>query len=248
MSRSPSPILDNPFDTPTSTRPPSLLNLPHGNETPSSGFSGDEQGKDVLHLSRPSTSGSMSPGNSGVEATTSGVVRYHLPSRPSSTSGSIYSVSSDPAGNGIMMVPRASRTSPSQQQPFIPSILNSWPNSARTTSMAYNMPTESSPLVPSSAKKIPRMPSHLIPEGQPLSKPWAEKPHPRARLAYFLTYAMIAIGFIGGVVQSYFKYSAAQLDRLPLCLVFEENFNSEDEVFGANGTFFREVSTGGAYG
>jgi len=248
MSRSPSPNLDNPFDTPTSTRPPSLLNLPYGNETPSGGISGDEQAKEVLHLSRPSTGGSISAGNPGFEAATSGAVRYHLPSRPSSTSGSTFSASSDSAGNGIMMVPRANRMSPIPQQPFIPSILNSWPNSARTTSMAFNMPSESSPLVPSSAKKVPRMPSHLIPEGEPVSKPWAEKPHPRTRVAYFLTYAMIAIGFIGGIVQSYFKFSGAQLDRQPLCLVFEEDFNNEDAVFGPNGTFFREVSMGSAFG
>jgi hypothetical protein len=110
--------------------------------------------------------------------------------------------------------------------------------------MVFNMPT--SPLVPPFAKqKAKRMPSHLIPEGVPLPKPWTEKPHPRARIAYFLTYAMILVGFAGGVVQSYFKYADAQLDRQPLCLIFHEDFNSEDAVFGANGTFQRDVNMDG---
>ena len=46
----------------------------------------------------------------------------------------------------------------------------------------------------------------------------------------------------GGVVESYFKYADAQLDRQPLCLVFHEDFDGEDAVFGASGTFQKEVS------
>lgn len=241
MSRPSSPNLDNPFDTPTSTRPPSVLHLsPPAADT---GFflgstNGNEQTQGVALLFRPSTTTSLSSGNLEVDAVASGV-RYH-PTQ-ASTSNSSLSAISDSAGNGITIVPQ---TASATQQPFTRSMLNTGPNSAHSTSIAVNMP--SSALAPLPAKqKAQRMPSHLIPEGVPLPKPWTEKPHRRARIAYFVTYAMILVGFAGGVVQSYFKYAGAQLDRQPLCLVFHEDFDSEDAVFGANGTFQREVSMDG---
>ena len=240
MSRPSSPNLDNPFDTPASTRPPSVLySSPPATDT---GFflgstNGNEQPQGVALLFPPTTA-SLSSGSLGVDAVASGV-RYHL--TRASTSNSSLSAISDSAGNGITIVPH---TASATQQPFTRSMLNTGPNSARSTSIAVNMP--SSPLAPSPAKqKVQRMPSHLIQEGVPLPKPWTEKPHPRARIAYFVTYAMILVGLAGGVVQSYFKYTGAQLDRKPLCLVFQEDFDSEDAVFGSNGTFQREVSMDG---
>jgi beta-glucanase (GH16 family) len=89
------------------------------------------------------------------------------------------------------------------------------------------------------------MRSHLISADEPVPKPWKEEKNPRATFSYYLTYFMVFLGLAGGLVQSYFKYSNAQLDRQPLCLVFEEDFNSEDEVFGTNGTFQREVNMDG---
>ena len=78
-----------------------------------------------------------------------------------------------------------------------------------------------------------------------LSKPWTQTRNPRASIAYLLTYAVILIGFAGGIVQCYFSYANAQLDKRPLCLVMEENFDSEDSVFGENGSFNREVNMDG---
>jgi len=89
------------------------------------------------------------------------------------------------------------------------------------------------------------MPSHLISFDEPVPKPWREEKNPRATFAYWLTYFVVFVGFAGGIVQSYFKYANAQLDRKPLCLVFEENFDNEDAVFGPNGTFEREVNMDG---
>jgi len=89
------------------------------------------------------------------------------------------------------------------------------------------------------------MKSYMVTDRSGLSKPWTEKPSPRVRIAYLLTYAVILIGFAGGIIQCYFSYVNAQLDRKPLCLVMEENFDSEDSVFGENGSFNREVNMDG---
>lgn len=94
-------------------------------------------------------------------------------------------------------------------------------------------------------RKLPRMKSHMISDRNDIPKPWTEKRNPRAKIAYFLTYAVVLIGLAGGIVQCYFNYAHAQLDRKSLCLVMEENFDSEDSVFGENGSFNREVAMDG---
>ena len=94
-------------------------------------------------------------------------------------------------------------------------------------------------------RKLPRMKSYMVPDQNDLSKPWTQTRNPRASIAYLLTYAIILIGFAGGIVQCYFSYANAQLDKRPLCLVMEENFDSEDSVFGENGSFNREVNMDG---
>ncbi|KAK2464535.1 hypothetical protein APHAL10511_003442 [Amanita phalloides] len=231
-SPSQSPVLDDPFYTPTSSRPPSVLR----HSPPATGASfpsstdADASAKAIPSQLRPSTSASV---DQGMDAVSSGV-RYHHLSRPSTTG----SLQGDPPANGAIIIPR---TTPTTQQPYIRSLLNSRPLSYRSNTQ-FSVPSLGTP--PSRPKAL-RMPSHLIPEDVPLTKPWMEKPHPRARIAYFLTYFMLFLGLAGGVVQSYFKYSRAQLDRQPLCLVFEENFDSEDAVFGSNGTFEREVNMDG---
>jgi len=53
------------------------------------------------------------------------------------------------------------------------------------------------------------------------------------------------MGLAGGAVQCYFTYTGVALDRKPLCLVMEENFDNETAVFGPGGTFFREVNMDG---
>ncbi|PFH48494.1 glycoside hydrolase family 16 protein [Amanita thiersii Skay4041] len=196
MSRPPSPTHDNPFDTPTSTRPPSERRL---------------------DISRPST-GTSSP--------------------------SLYSAST--GSSGILTVPRYGIQT--AQQPTIRSILASRPDSAHSSTPRFPAISTTRPTTPSAlaAKpKAPRMRSHLVNTDVPVPKPWNDKKNPRATFAYFLTYGVICIGLIGGILQSYFKYKNAELDRKPLCLVFEENFDDEDGVFGENGSFQREVNMDG---
>ncbi|KAJ7792299.1 glycoside hydrolase family 16 protein [Mycena olivaceomarginata] len=71
-------------------------------------------------------------------------------------------------------------------------------------------------------------------------KPWTKNPNPRATVSYYLTWALLFASASLGGVQSYFAYSTVRLDRAPLCLVFEDEFNSGDDAamdgFG-NGQF-----------
>ena len=59
----------------------------------------------------------------------------------------------------------------------------------------------------------------------------------------------MVIGAALGALQCYLQYKGVSLDRQPLCLVFEENFDNETQVFGDVGTkggsFMREVNMDG---
>lgn len=100
-------------------------------------------------------------------------------------------------------------------------------------------------------KKTPRMPSHMIGNPGFLPKPWASARSrtPRAIISYYMVYAVVAIGAAIGALQCYFQYTGVMLDRKPLCLVFEENFDDPVQVFGQPGTkggsFMREVNMDG---
>lgn len=94
--------------------------------------------------------------------------------------------------------------------------------------------------------KAPRMKSHMITSDNPAPKPWNDKPNPRAKFAYFLTYGALMLGLAAGAVQCYFAFKDVALDRQPLCLVMDENFDgTDDSVFGNGGSFFREVNMDG---
>lgn len=102
------------------------------------------------------------------------------------------------------------------------------------------------PSSPSGLKhKAPRMKSHMLKEGEEVPKPWKEKKEPRKAVAYWIVYVIVFIGIAVGGVQTYFTYKNVQLDRQPLCLVLDENFDNPDKVFGEGGSFFREVSMDG---
>ena len=93
--------------------------------------------------------------------------------------------------------------------------------------------------------KMPRMKSHLLPPDTTIPKPWKEGKNHRATFSYWIVYFFVSIGLAAGALQCYWEYSRVPLDKKPLCLVFQENFDNEDAVFGPNGTFFREVSMNG---
>ncbi|KAJ2915247.1 hypothetical protein MD484_g5163, partial [Candolleomyces efflorescens] len=93
--------------------------------------------------------------------------------------------------------------------------------------------------------KPPRMKSHMLKEEDEVVKPWNDVKNPRAAISYWIVYIILFLGFGGGVVQVYFQYKGVRLDRQPLCLVFDEEFDNPDKVFGEGGSFFREVNMDG---
>jgi hypothetical protein len=84
-----------------------------------------------------------------------------------------------------------------------------------------------------------------------LPKPWAaaRSRTPRAIISYYMVYTVVAIGAAIGALQCYLQFKGVMLDRKPLCLVFEENFDDANQVFGQPGTkggsFMREVNMDG---
>jgi hypothetical protein len=84
-----------------------------------------------------------------------------------------------------------------------------------------------------------------------LLKPWVaiNARSPRAKFSYYVVYVVVFIGAILGAVQCYFQYTGVALDRQPLCLVMEEDFNDPVQIFGEPGgkagTFMREANMDG---
>jgi hypothetical protein len=78
-----------------------------------------------------------------------------------------------------------------------------------------------------------------------LHKPWIGTRDPYSRVAYLLTYGIMFLGVAAGAVRCYFAWSGVPLINGNLCLVMDENFDSEQGIFGENGTFFREVDMSG---
>ncbi|KAG6834902.1 hypothetical protein H0H93_006562, partial [Arthromyces matolae] len=97
--------------------------------------------------------------------------------------------------------------------PALRSILHLPSNSASSARLSaaassYNVrPLSSAPL-----KKLPRMRSYMLPEGQSVPKPWTENPSFRHTIAYYITYLMIALAAAGGAVQTYLSYKNVELD------------------------------------
>ncbi|KAJ2921718.1 hypothetical protein H1R20_g15380, partial [Candolleomyces eurysporus] len=94
-------------------------------------------------------------------------------------------------------------------------------------------------------QKAPRMKSHMLKEEEEVIKPWNDVKNPRAAVSYWIVYVILLLGLAGGAAQIYFQYKGVRLDRQPLCLVFDEEFDNPDKVFGEGGSFYREVSMDG---
>ncbi|KAJ4002310.1 GH16 beta-1,3-glucan recognition protein [Lentinula boryana] len=77
------------------------------------------------------------------------------------------------------------------------------------------------------------------------NKPWLSSRDPYTRIAYSLTYGMIFVGVVISAVKCFLDYRNVPMITGNLCMVLDEGFNSEDGVFGDNGTFFREVDMSG---
>ena len=87
--------------------------------------------------------------------------------------------------------------------------------------------------------------STLLTSTSTLEKPWLTSRDPYHRFAYFITYGVMFLGIAAGVIRCYFGWTSVPLLSGNLCLVLEENFDSDDGLFGDNGTFFREVDMSG---
>ena len=93
--------------------------------------------------------------------------------------------------------------------------------------------------------KVPRMRSHMLSDSNPISKPWKNIKSTRAVVSYWIVYFIIFLGIAGGAFQCYWTYIHVPLEKQPLCIVLDENFDNEDAVFGPGGTFSREVNMDG---
>ncbi|KIY43228.1 concanavalin A-like lectin/glucanase [Fistulina hepatica ATCC 64428] len=96
-----------------------------------------------------------------------------------------------------------------------------------------------------STPKHERFRSTMLPEGYSPDKSWQKTRDPFSRIAYLVTYAVAFLGIVGGAIQCYFGYRNVPMMTGNLCPVLDESFDSEDGVFGPNGTFFREVDLSG---
>lgn len=102
------------------------------------------------------------------------------------------------------------------------------------------------PSVATTNAKGKRLKSTLLEDPSTLQKPWLEKKDPYGRLAYLLTYAIASLGIIASVARCYFGYKSVPMIKGNLCMVLDEEFNTDtDTVFGSGSNWFREVELGG---
>lgn len=95
-------------------------------------------------------------------------------------------------------------------------------------------------------KNKTRMRSTMLEDPSTLDKPWVKTKDPYSRIAYFLTYSVAFLGIAASAVRIYFGYKSVPLIKGNLCMVLDEDFNSDtDTTFGPNGNWFREVQLGG---
>ncbi|KIK81340.1 glycoside hydrolase family 16 protein [Paxillus rubicundulus Ve08.2h10] len=95
-------------------------------------------------------------------------------------------------------------------------------------------------------KKAKRMRSTLLEDPSTLEKPWVTHKDPFARVAYFLTYGVAFLGIVASAVRCYFGYKSVPMIHGNLCMVLDEEFDTDtNTVFGSGGKWFREVELGG---
>lgn len=114
---------------------------------------------------------------------------------------------------------------------------------ARPMTTFSNAPSVATSIGPIKGKRIK---STLLEDTSILEKPWLKKKDPYSRIAYLLTYAAAFLGVIASAVRCYLGYKSVQLISGNLCMVLDEDFNSDtNTVFGSGGKWFREIELGG---
>lgn len=102
----------------------------------------------------------------------------------------------------------------------------------------YNAPTDTKV-----TRERPK--STMLVDAAALHKPWLEKKDRRARVAYLLTYSFAFLGIAAAAIKCYFDWQSVSMMSGNLCRVLEENFDTDEGVFGDDGIFFREVDMSG---
>ncbi|KAF8892034.1 concanavalin A-like lectin/glucanase domain-containing protein, partial [Mucidula mucida] len=87
--------------------------------------------------------------------------------------------------------------------------------------------------------------STMLVDATALHKPWLEKKDRRARVAYLLTYSFAFLGIAAAAIKCYFDWQSVSMMSGNLCRVLEENFDTDEGIFGDDGIFFREVDMSG---
>jgi len=90
-----------------------------------------------------------------------------------------------------------------------------------------------------------RAKSTMITPDAIIPKPWMSTRDPYQRISYILTYLIVILGFLLGGVRIFFGWRNVKLMQGNLCMVMDENFDSDIGIFGDNGKFFREVEMSG---
>lgn len=99
---------------------------------------------------------------------------------------------------------------------------------------------------PSSIKiERERPKSTLLTSSTAIEKPWLTVRDPYQRISYALTYGVVVLGILLGGVRVWFGWNDVEVLKGNLCMVMDENFDSDANVFGENGKFFREVEMSG---
>ncbi|KAK7452157.1 hypothetical protein VKT23_012263 [Stygiomarasmius scandens] len=103
----------------------------------------------------------------------------------------------------------------------------------------------SSPVLAKPKRDKARPKSTALVSGTVISKPWLESRDPYARYAYFVTYGVVLFGIAASAIKCYFDYISVPMITGNLCPVLDENFDSDEGIFGDNGIFMREVDMSG---
>ncbi|KAK1227171.1 hypothetical protein PQX77_009805 [Marasmius sp. AFHP31] len=130
----------------------------------------------------------------------------------------------------------ALRQRPRMRSHLLPSLMHRSTSAAGATNNPYMSDA------PAAGKDGHKAGTHLV------SKPWLLSPSPRIRISYWLVYACILVGFLGGVAQcvvTYFNVSRNRLDNAPMCIVLDEDFSNAEKALGPSGSFRHEVALGG---
>jgi len=90
-----------------------------------------------------------------------------------------------------------------------------------------------------------RSKSTMLTDSSAIQKPWIAVRDPYQRISYFVTYGMMFLGIALGAIRIFFGYKDVRILPGNMCVVMDENFESDEGLFGDNGKFFREVDMSG---